>query len=300
MSATDIAQSLLSYVGAPELEKRCLLAIAARTYPDDLAPFAAIFRAADGDGDGRVSCQDMARWLDRAPGLFPCDVSADVLFAALDVFHHGYISFSEFCAACIYERLAPLDFWLARETFESLDIDGDGFISAADVEPMFTGALKLGELPSRRALCLDEWCEFLLRESGGFMGVGAIAEDEDVYVLEEPVSPTGAAGSARTCGHGCTFWPSIFGFSAKPPALGALPPLDGTKIRPRAAPGVRSRGVGQFTRQRGSIDTLRLRSGRCGEWRGRDCNAELSMGIFGSFQTERALSSPPYVPVAVH
>eukprot|EP00929_Paragymnodinium_shiwhaense_P069596 TRINITY_DN3509_c0_g1_i2.p1 TRINITY_DN3509_c0_g1~~TRINITY_DN3509_c0_g1_i2.p1 ORF type:complete len:206 (+),score=41.02 TRINITY_DN3509_c0_g1_i2:475-1092(+) len=79
-----------------------------------------------------------------------------MLFAAADVDNAGYLDFNKFVAACLYERLAPLDNWLAEQTFAALDRDNDGWLSGQEVARAFGGFVPSG-LPSFRSFSLQEW-----------------------------------------------------------------------------------------------------------------------------------------------
>jgi len=156
--------SLSGYAFASRWARRCMYAIAARTQPTDLKTFQSAFdEIAHGD-----------RWMTKehlAESFFCAQrwcssfthVDADLIFWAADLDGDAVLSFTEFVAGCLYSRLGPLDGWLVREAFESMDKDGDGLLRAGDVIEFF-GELPPG-LPTNRPFDVEEWCACLLRHA---------------------------------------------------------------------------------------------------------------------------------------
>eukprot|EP00927_Polykrikos_kofoidii_P043207 TRINITY_DN37268_c0_g1_i1.p1 TRINITY_DN37268_c0_g1~~TRINITY_DN37268_c0_g1_i1.p1 ORF type:complete len:360 (+),score=53.14 TRINITY_DN37268_c0_g1_i1:82-1080(+) len=157
---TEILRSFAAFSEAPLLERRCLFAVAARTQPVDLLDFHLIFNSIDTNKDGTIDRVELVTALESARQWCPLRLNADSIFRAIAQHRHGVISFMEFVAACLHSRLAPLDAWLAGETFESLDTDQDGLVQAVDV------ALFFGELPpgftKSQIFLKDEWTSFVL------------------------------------------------------------------------------------------------------------------------------------------
>jgi len=156
----SIFQSLLGFLNAPHIERRCLYVIAIRTDPADLQQYRAAFDEADADGNGRVTQAELRAFIESARHLYSVWVDADALFSAMDVPNTGVIEFAEFAAACLHEQLSPLDDWLVEQAFESLDINKDGLVQPQEVKRYF-GKLPVG-LPTGRPLTLDQWRESLL------------------------------------------------------------------------------------------------------------------------------------------
>jgi len=165
MSLTqEIMDSLSGYAFATRSERRCLYAIAARTQPKDLKTYQSAFDEI-AHGDRWMTKEDLAesffcaqRWC----SSFTC-VDADLIFWAADLDGDAVLSFTEFVAGCLYSRLGPLDGWLVREAFESMDKDGDGLLRAGDVIEFF-GELPPG-LPTNQPFDVEEWCACLLRHA---------------------------------------------------------------------------------------------------------------------------------------
>eukprot|EP00929_Paragymnodinium_shiwhaense_P063005 TRINITY_DN31504_c0_g1_i1.p1 TRINITY_DN31504_c0_g1~~TRINITY_DN31504_c0_g1_i1.p1 ORF type:complete len:297 (+),score=83.33 TRINITY_DN31504_c0_g1_i1:111-1001(+) len=148
-----VLKSFALVAAAPAVASRCVYAVARKTTMMDLEEFRAAFDHCDRDSDGLVSRADLYATL----SLAQCHhvVDTNLLFAAADVDNAGYLDFRKFAAACLYERLAPLDDWLAKEAFSSLDADADGFVTAEDVFKIF-GFVPAG-LPSYRSFDVYEW-----------------------------------------------------------------------------------------------------------------------------------------------
>jgi hypothetical protein len=160
--------SLHGYMVAPDVERRCLFAVALHTKETDVEEFRSAFLYADVDGDGRISGRDLHAALASVDGLSAVDHYS--FFRAADLDGSGMLTFREFVAACLHCRLAPLDSWLAEQAFLALDYDGDAFLKGDDVRLVF-GELPAG-LPAKRAFGIEEWCACLVRLGGNPSLVG--------------------------------------------------------------------------------------------------------------------------------
>jgi len=169
----ELMESLAGYSMAPELERRCLFVIAARTDPLELEQYRLAFSSLDKDRDGIVSCMDLVNSFRAAARFCTIRVDADVFFEAADLDCTGVINFTKFAAACLHKSLAPLDSWLAQQSFECLDRDKDGLLNANQVRPLF-GKLPAG-LPHIRSFGLEDWRRCLLA-SGAARIPGRVAE----------------------------------------------------------------------------------------------------------------------------
>eukprot|EP00929_Paragymnodinium_shiwhaense_P066314 TRINITY_DN3323_c0_g2_i1.p1 TRINITY_DN3323_c0_g2~~TRINITY_DN3323_c0_g2_i1.p1 ORF type:complete len:312 (+),score=71.06 TRINITY_DN3323_c0_g2_i1:74-1009(+) len=154
-----VLKSFAQFAAAPVVAARCVYAVAMNTKMADLEEFRAAFEHCDRDGDGFVSRGDLHSALHSAAAAATDIVDPYALFSAADVDNRGFLDFRKFAAACLYERLAPLDDWLARQAFVALDTDADGWLSARDVFTVF-GFVPTG-LPSFRIFDLGEWIDCL-------------------------------------------------------------------------------------------------------------------------------------------
>lgn len=205
---SDIMESLCGYAFASKWERFCLYAIAARTRPADLEKYQPVFQEV-ANGDRWITRADIvhaflsaSRWCSHGSAA-----EADAFFKAADLNGDAALTFTEFVAACLYSTLGPLDGWLARETFTSLDKDGDGFVHPREALELF------GQLPSGlskdRPFDENEWCACLLRhsaaaESKGLWSMlpsipsckcegGFVEDDEMVSVIAETSNPVSSA-----------------------------------------------------------------------------------------------------------
>eukprot|EP00929_Paragymnodinium_shiwhaense_P066310 TRINITY_DN3323_c0_g1_i3.p2 TRINITY_DN3323_c0_g1~~TRINITY_DN3323_c0_g1_i3.p2 ORF type:complete len:319 (+),score=87.60 TRINITY_DN3323_c0_g1_i3:99-959(+) len=186
-----VLRSFELFATAPVIATRCVYAVAVNTTMADLEEFKAAFEHCDRDGDGMVSRGDLYSALYSAQAMNIVDPYA--LFAAADVDNGGYLDFRKFAAVCLYERLAPLDDWLAKQAFVSLDSDADGWLSAQDVFKMF-GFVPAG-LPAFRQFNLQEWTMSL---QPTMQGQSTGASQPQLVELDNPVHDDGK----QQCGMG--------------------------------------------------------------------------------------------------
>lgn len=159
----ETIQSLVGYMNAPVLERRCISIIASRTQSADLKQYRGAFEEVDMDGDGRISHFDLRRSMQAVWRILSLSIDVDALFDAMDLHHNGMINFTDFAAACLHSELAPLDDWLAEQAFNCLDLDKDGYVFPQEAEKLF-GELPVG-LPPVRAFDLQRWRKCLLGSS---------------------------------------------------------------------------------------------------------------------------------------
>ena len=127
-----------TYADAPALRRLAVLAEAHLLGARDEATGAlrsegASFRVADARGDGELVAADVARALERAGAPVPDDL--DVIFERIDIDGNGHVSLVEFIAATMEPKVYCRPRHCAA-AFGVLDADGDGFITARDVEAL--------------------------------------------------------------------------------------------------------------------------------------------------------------------
>eukprot|EP00929_Paragymnodinium_shiwhaense_P010689 TRINITY_DN11554_c0_g1_i3.p1 TRINITY_DN11554_c0_g1~~TRINITY_DN11554_c0_g1_i3.p1 ORF type:complete len:256 (+),score=39.28 TRINITY_DN11554_c0_g1_i3:119-886(+) len=151
----DMLASMAGFVAASELERKCIYAIVSSTVSRDLEVFREAFVMMDHDRDGRLLRRDMKRTLEFVCQQFSLYLNADAVFRSADLGCLGTVNFLQFAAACLHSQLSPMDSWLAKETFEALDSDKDGYLNAADVTRLF-GELPYG-LPPKGRFAYNVW-----------------------------------------------------------------------------------------------------------------------------------------------
>lgn len=163
---TSVAQALAGFVNATPLARCCALILAARlgvrkmTEQQELG---AMFLAADSDGDGKLSQEDLEAALsdvDRSWWDSEVNIDVEMLIDAGDMNHSGGLNYTEFMAAYIHARFKTLDD-LLKQTFHALDADRDGLISVAEIRDSFRerDAPLLQMLPQGRPFNIQEWCD---------------------------------------------------------------------------------------------------------------------------------------------
>jgi len=183
------------YAKAPVLERKCIHAVVVRTIPSDLDQYQGMFISMDVDGDGGISCKDLSK---STLLMAASHTQATDLFRAADLDGSGTISFTEFVAACLHHHLSPLDRWLAKESFNALDVDQDGLLSSSDVFEVF-GEIPAG-LPLDSQFDLNMWTGCLL--NGSSNSVKHEREDQSSSAIGPPCG-LGAALFGQTFWGGC-------------------------------------------------------------------------------------------------
>lgn len=154
----QILQSLANYAGAPPPARCCLLAIAVRCNVPDQEAFGSAFLAADVDGDGLISHEDLSIAVERARNWWDPDINTTNLVNMADLDHSGGLSYSEFVAACLYDGEGSLD-QLAEDAFTALDDDRDDMVWVRDVRRLFPelDTHVLRQLPEKRGVSRMDW-----------------------------------------------------------------------------------------------------------------------------------------------
>jgi len=184
------------YAKAPVLERKCIYAVVVRTIPSDLDQYQGMFIGMDVDGDGGISCKDLSK---STLLMAASHTQATDLFRAADLDGSGTISFTEFVAACLHHHLSPLDRWLAKESFNALDVDQDGLLSSSDVFEVF-GEIPAG-LPLDSQFDLNMWTGCLL--NGSSNSVKHVREDQSSSAVTFQIGPPCGLGASL---FGQTFW----------------------------------------------------------------------------------------------
>lgn len=185
---TEMVNSLSSYQLAPPVARCCLYVIASRLGISDLERFGATFLRLDQDGDGIIVREDLVQALSKFED--GSSVNVDYILNAADLDHTGGIAFTEFVAACLYDRFAANGSLkpMMEQAFQALDDDRDGLITFEQVQSLFRerDALSLQLLPHSRPFSLDEWCDCLARVHS--LQVSQPKHESSVN-LEAPIEP---------------------------------------------------------------------------------------------------------------
>lgn len=173
---SEMLRSLASYASAPPLAWCCLYIVAARQGVPDLDRLGEAFVAADSDGDGRLSREDLRLAVAGARHWWDPTVDVEEVLATADLDHMGGLSFTQFVAACLYQRHSADGLeGLLRTAFEAIDSDRDGLVHMSEIKALFRerDAEFLRRLPQSKPFAVEEWLQ-CLEEEPSKAGVGAL------------------------------------------------------------------------------------------------------------------------------
>jgi len=166
----EMADSLISYAQAPSVARCCLLIVAGRLGIPDLEQLGAAFLSADGNGDGKISREELEEALENVQGSWwwtpSAEIDVDKVLEAADPDHTGGMGYTDFIAACIYARHGS-DEELARQAFYAMDSDRDGWVYVRDIRSLFRerDAGLLQSLPQARPFSSAEWCAIMAQHA---------------------------------------------------------------------------------------------------------------------------------------
>ncbi|CAJ1448142.1 unnamed protein product [Effrenium voratum] len=162
-----IRGSKLPDAEAPQMHRSCLYALAGKGFLEeprldaDMVGYA--FSQADSDNDGKVCLEDLVasqaggNW-DGEPMVVEQPEGRD-----LDADGKGYLGYTDFLAACLFEIHSTFDGSLVNSTFDVLDHDRNGLLKAEDVRPAFRRYPE--GLPKYCPFRRDEWQSCVFREA---------------------------------------------------------------------------------------------------------------------------------------
>jgi Ca2+-binding EF-hand superfamily protein len=151
-------QSLAAFATSPVSVQSCLYVIAARTDLPDARQLSDSFLAADVDGTGRISLQELTKAINSAKQWFDPEINVMRLFDAMNLNQSGSVSFTMFRAACSYGTFCSLDDILTT-AFNALDERRCGLLSVGEVARLLPRCDRrvMQSLPQDRNFNVDEW-----------------------------------------------------------------------------------------------------------------------------------------------
>jgi len=166
--AEEMLQSFNGFSEATKMHRSCLYAIAAKGNFDelDVTMVGYAFAQADSDNDGRISLEDLLvaskahSWWSWNRGL---QVNMEAFMKAADQDRKGYLGYTDFVAACLFQVHHTFNAELVDDTFDVLDHDRNGLLKAEDVMPAFQ-RYPAG-LPKYCSFKRDEWHQCVFREA---------------------------------------------------------------------------------------------------------------------------------------
>ncbi|CAE8668340.1 unnamed protein product, partial [Polarella glacialis] len=134
----EIVRNLHRFSSASRFKRTALIAVAHQLREDEVETLRASFNAMDKDGDGCLTLDEMSRALAASlPDLVPLEDLKRVM-DEIDVNDDGYVSYTEFLAAAMNQRL-PDNEQLCWRAFKAFDLDGDGSISLSELRTVMGG-----------------------------------------------------------------------------------------------------------------------------------------------------------------
>jgi Ca2+-binding EF-hand superfamily protein len=156
--STDMMKSMLKFMDASPLMRRCLLIIAARLGSSRMERAGSVFLSINSSHSGRISREDVAATVSAAASCWEPEIDVDDFFDAADQDRQEFISFLEFAATCIW---GPDDTTntIAERAFKALDDNHDGLVRLDECRHLFRDRdlMELRNLPLNRAFGVNEW-----------------------------------------------------------------------------------------------------------------------------------------------
>lgn len=127
-----MVKRLRAFAGMSRM-KRLALVVLARTLTDnDVKRLRELFVAMDTNNDGRIDSVDLHKALEKVGAAIE-ESEMQELFHASDIDGTGQIDYEEFIAAMLDSNRVARRKEAVRRSFEELDRDGDGYITAEDL-----------------------------------------------------------------------------------------------------------------------------------------------------------------------
>lgn len=126
-----IVQNLRSFGAASRFKQAALIAVAHQLQEKEVDDLRKAFISIDKDGDGSITLDEMRTALRAHPELVS-DSELDQLMCEMDVNHDGNVSYTEFLASAMDQRIQDRDdlVWMA---FKAFDLDNDGVIKLGEL-----------------------------------------------------------------------------------------------------------------------------------------------------------------------
>jgi Ca2+-binding EF-hand superfamily protein len=152
-------KSMIKFIGASPLIRRCLLIIAARIGSPKMDQIGGVFLSIDTEHHGTISREGLAGAVSAVATCWEPEFDVDDFFDAADQDHKDVIGFLEFAAACIWDAEDPTSV-IAERAFHALDDNHDGMVHLDDCRHLFRQCdmMELQRLPMNRAFTMNEWC----------------------------------------------------------------------------------------------------------------------------------------------
>mmetsp|Transcript_66678 Transcript_66678/g.117926 ORF Transcript_66678/g.117926 Transcript_66678/m.117926 type:complete len:534 (+) Transcript_66678:29-1630(+) len=126
-----IVQNLRSFGAASRFRQAALIAVAHQLKEKEVEDLRKAFISIDKDGDGSITLDEMRLALSELPTLLS-DPELDQIMSEMDVNHDGTVSYTEFLASAMDQRIQDREDRL-RMAFKAFDLDNDGVITLREL-----------------------------------------------------------------------------------------------------------------------------------------------------------------------
>jgi calcium-dependent protein kinase len=156
--SANMLTSMMKFMGASTLMRRCLLIIAARVGSPKMEQIGGVFLSIDDKHTGTISREDLASAVSAAATCWEPEFDVDDFFDAADQDRKEVISYLEFAAACLWGTDDTTN-TIAERAFKALDDNHNGMVHLDDVRHLFRNfdPAQLHNLPQNRAFGIHEW-----------------------------------------------------------------------------------------------------------------------------------------------
>jgi serine/threonine protein kinase len=155
--SADMIRSMMKFMNATPLMRRCLLIIAARIGSSRMDRIGQVFLSIDSNHSGRISREDVVAAVRSNATCWEPEFDVDDFFDAADQDGRDVLSFTDFAATCIWGQDTTNS--IAEKTFQALDDNHDGLVSLDECRDLFRDRdlRELRALPDNRAFGVAEW-----------------------------------------------------------------------------------------------------------------------------------------------
>lgn len=125
--SADMLKSMMRFMGASNLIRRCLLIIATRVGSPKMDKIGAVFLSIDDKQTGRIQREGLASSFNQVVSCWEAGVDIDDFFDVADQDGKDSIGFLEFAATCIWGADDTTN-TIAERAFKALDDNHDGMV----------------------------------------------------------------------------------------------------------------------------------------------------------------------------
>jgi len=151
-------KSMVRFMGASSLMRRCLLIIAARVGSPKMEQIGNLFISIDDEYAGHITREGLAAVVSSAATCWEPEFDVDDFFDAADQDQTDVVSFLEFAATCLWGKDDSTN-TIAERVFKALDDNHDGMVHFSECRHLFRECdiSEIQNLPMHRPFGIQEW-----------------------------------------------------------------------------------------------------------------------------------------------